>query len=529
MKSLFTISLFLIAFGAFAQDQKTQLSKPLDISLKGWNRVLYMSNYNTLLFHFEPSHMIEVKVFDSGRKEKPARKDQYKVLYNFGSNPPVIKGLFEINGEAVLFIDQEINSKHCLVRLRYDATNGRLIEEKLVAESKGVNTRMQFYVIKNRFIDSYEILFCTDKHHPRKETDLFIVFFDSSHTSIKEIQLPVNRKKFDNLTIVGAEYQPEGVMITAALTKTLIYGPAGGVGNLGYNSSLDSHYLQVFHIDMANKNLRTAIYDFSTTVFPYYTFYTCNPFAQAYNIFLYSHISFDFKFGLNTESGSYNKSIFMKIDEQNINSLKCYEVNNEIANDTLKKQRSALDFYDGIPVKMMTNENGLSTIISEAYINHRDQSNSSRYDTSNATTLAGITQTDDDGKELWGTVLPCGQHYSLMPRASYSYHFTALRPYSYGKDFFIVYNDYDHNLNNSLKEPGYIINDYENTNAFYYKINSKKEVTKNYLFGAPAKNEFKCVFTDADYFNEHTGEYAALIQYKKGESVSVRMAWSKLK
>jgi len=136
MKPLITISFLFIAFSAFAQDQKSQISKPLDIGLKGWNRVLYMNNGNTILFHFEPSHMIEVKVFDSARKEKTGKGEKYNVLYSFSTNPPVIKGVFEINGEAVLFIDQEINSKHCLIRLRYDAASGRLIEEKMIAVDK---------------------------------------------------------------------------------------------------------------------------------------------------------------------------------------------------------------------------------------------------------------------------------------------------------------------------------------------------------------------------------------------------------
>ena len=131
MKPLITISFLFIAFSAFAQAQTSQISKPLDIGLKGWNRVLYMNNGNAMLFHFEPSHTIQVKVFDSARKEKSNKGDKYNVLYSFNTNPPVIKGVFEINGEAVLFIDQEINSKHCLIRLRYDAASGRLIEENV--------------------------------------------------------------------------------------------------------------------------------------------------------------------------------------------------------------------------------------------------------------------------------------------------------------------------------------------------------------------------------------------------------------
>ncbi len=527
MKPLITISFLFIAFSAFAQAQTSQISKPLDIGLKGWNRVLYMNNGNAMLFHFEPSHTIQVKVFDSARKEKSNKGDKYNVLYSFNTNPPVIKGVFEINGEAVLFIDQEINSKHCLIRLRYDAASGRLIEEKMIAESRSANKRMEFYVIKYKDEENYAILFSTDISHPRS-SDIYVVYFDKTHNAIKEVQLEVDRKKYDYLKVLCADAQPNGVLVTLELDKTKVYSISPRDAPLTEGSAVYDHFLRFFYIPKDSSKPLTNLINVTEEVYPRFGFYTYNSFARTLNFLLYNSHLISYLYSPNSLKAEITSTLFLKMDEGNL-STALQQLKNNMANTHLKSETDTLQYFAGIPIKMVTNENGLTTIFSEAAITHNDLNSVSRYDTSNSIMRAGITQTDDDGKELWGTVLPCGQHYSLMPRASYSYHFTAIRPYSYGKDFFIVYNDYDHNLNNSLKDPGYIINDYENTNAFYYKINNKKEVTKNYLFGAPAKNEFICVFTDAEYFNERTGEYAALIQYKKGESVSVRMAWSKLK
>ncbi len=525
MKHIFTISFLLLVFSALARENKSEMSKPLDISLKGWNRVLYMNNGTTLLFHSEPSHMIQVKVFDSARNEKLGREDNYRVLDHFGFNEPVIKGVYEINGEAVLFIDQQINSRHCLVRLRYDASNGRLIEEKKIAESRSANKRMEFYVIKHKDEENYAVLFSTDISYPRS-SDIYMVYFDKTHTALKEVQLEVNRKKFDYLKVLGAEAQPNGILVSLGLDKTRVWASPHDAP-ITEGSGVYDHFVRFFYIPKDSAKPLTTMINVSETVYPSFGLYTYNSFARTINYLLYNSHAIAYEFGLDGFHGVITSTLFLKMDEEKLaGSLR--QLKNNLANNHLKSETDTSKYFAGIPAKMVTNENGLTTIISEAYISHKDQSTASRYDTSYTTLRIGITQTDDDGRELWGTVLPCGQYYSLMPRESYSYHFNSFRTYSRGKDFFILFNDYDHNFNNSLKEPGYTINNYENTNAFYYKLNSKKEVTKNYVFGLPAKNEFKCTFIDADYFNEHTGGYAALIQYKKGETVTVRMAWSRL-
>jgi len=526
MKLLVALACLVMAGAGWAQPAHELLSKPVDISLRGWNRVLLMRSGSTLLFHFEPSHLISVIAFDSAGKATATQDDHYRVLDRFSLVKPDIKGLFELNGEAVLFLDQELMTKHCLIRLRYSAASGRLIEEKLVAESKNANKRMEFYVMKNRHEDNYAIFFCTDLSHPR-ESDLYVVYFDELHNSSREVQLELDRKKFDFLKVLGAEADPKGILITLGLDKTKLYARPDHNSPIVEGGAVYDHFIKYFYLAKDSSGPATCMIDVSESVYPSIAWYTGNASVKGLNSVVHNSHAITYKYGLDNVSAEITSTLFVKIDEASM-AAKFRTIKNSIANQFLKTQTDTSRYYTGIPVRMATEAHGITTLISRGVTEHQDQQSLSRYDASYTSTLAGITQLDEQGRELWGVVLPCNQAYQQMPLNSYSYHFNNLVTCRKGTDFFVIFNDYDENFNNSLRTPGYIINSFENTNAFCYKIDGSRQVTRQYVFGTPAKKEYRSCFTDAASFDEETGVYAALISYKKRGKVSIRMAWSQL-
>jgi hypothetical protein len=527
MKLLYLLIAFSISITCMAQGQY-EMTGPLEINQLGYNRVLCMKNGNTLLFHFEKDKRILVKVFDSTRKEIASRQDHYKIL-DFQRYDFKLKAVYEINNEAVLFFDQDLAGKHSLIRMRYNSRSGTLAEEITIAESKNENRRMHFYPIKYRDSENYELLFCTDKSHPR-QSDIYIVFFDSLHHSMNEIQLPVDRKKYDDLAVVGAESWPNGVLITLALTKTMVYAIGGSQNPIGRESSVDNHFLQFFYIPMASKKPGSAIVELSTGVFPYRAHYTYNPFAETLNLLLYSYKEMSYQFGQNIQTGNVNKTLFFKLNEHDItSSVGLNIIKNAQADSVLKKNTKSTNLYDGRPLIMYTNENGLSTIFSESLLEYKQQETINRTSTNYCIHRIGITQVDDNGNEVWGTMLPLSQFlnsYSMYPL--YSYEFMGIHPHRIGRNFYIAYNDNNKNFNNSLSDPGDTVFAFSATNACYYKMDAKKEITKHYLFGTPKPGEYKCGFIQGSYFDEQRSVFATLIQYKRGDEISLRMAWSHL-
>lgn len=518
LASFFVLLSFLIA-GACAAQEKYKISKPLDLKQKGNYSVLCMKNGNTLLFHFESMKKVRVVVFDTMRKLVAVTADDCRVLDVFDIENATVKGLFDINGEAVLFFDEEILGKHCLIRLRYNGTTGKLIDEKLVAESKGAGKRMQFSVMKNREVDNYAILFYTVIEHPVLKCDLFVVYYNSRHESVKEVTLNVDRKKYDYLKVLGAQAQPNGIMITLGLDKTTVYGQADHHRPFLYRGSVYDHYISFYYIPKETLIPKKRTIDVSEDVYPAYAFYTYNPFTETLNSLLFAHHPYD---GV---VDRINSCHFFKISPQDM-SVGFGRIKDSIANDFLKQQTDSFNFMYGIPQRMYTNENGLSTVISLAQSRYEDFDKYNRNGYLHFSEYLGITQFDDDGREIWGTVLPFTQYFHSS--SPFEKNFLSEYTCKGQKSIYIIYNDYDANFKNTLRNPGSPVYYFDMTNAFYYQINSKKEVIKRYLFGKPGKREcLNAVIESAD-FDMERNTYASLVRYNKRGKITMNMAWSQL-
>ena len=286
----------------------------------------------------------------------------------------------------------------------------------------------------------------------------------------------------------------------------------------------------------------------STSIFPYYSNYTYNPFAKSLNVLLLSYKDIETKYGYAWLPGALIRHLLLKLDEGSM-EIGYKWIENSTINNQLK-QKSYGNLYEGIPVGVFTNENGLSTLISESFSRRGERETSARYNRYTYFGNIALTQFDDDGNELWGTVLPLSQRYKSyknyylayelskkwqtqflftdLPDQVYERQFVSFNTYDHNKNLYVVFNDNDKNFNNSIEKPGDTVYNFNTTNACYYEINRKKEITKHYLFGEPAANEYRCSFIEGADFNEKNGVYASLVQYKKGDDVSLCMAWSRL-
>ncbi len=561
-KLFLTFFLCIIIDTCYGQGKNYDLSAPIDLKQTGWNKVLYLKNGNTMLFNFDRNMPVIVKVFDSAHKEIASQKHLCRILDISRFETAVFKGLYDVNGEAVLFFEQEHLSKRGLVRIRFNCNNGKIIEEKLMGESSGFARPMQFYVMKNKEDDDYEILYCTEVAQ-LKQCDLHVTYYNSKHESIKDIPLDVDRKKYDLLYVVGAESQPNGICITLNLTILVSNQTISGVSS---KKAIYDHHVAIYHIPKESSKVKKTVVDVSTDVYPNYTKYTYNPFAKAFNLLLYSYQPIRYIFGLNIERGSASDNLFFKSDPDN-GEIKLNYVKNKVINSSIQKTDSAKVFY-GIPLSMFTNENGLTTVISESYERFDEPETNVKYNYYTYLGNIGITQLDDDGNELWGILLPHSEYFKSykrfykplefaqkkeagypyceiprqdyqnpnplvfnkleLPEQVYQRQFLSLNTYYHDKNFYIIFNDVNRNFNNTIEKPGDTVFSFNNTNACYYKLNRKREITRHYLFGEPAANEYKCCFIEGADFDEKRGIYATLVQYKKGDDISLRIAWVSL-
>ncbi len=233
---------------------------------------------------------------------------------------------------------------------------------------------------------------------------------------------------------------------------------------------------------------------------------------------------------------------------------------NKLGNNMMGRKKDSLGVFKGFPVKMLTNGNGLSTVISESYERAASTEN---YAGSRGMAMQGsgsrvletflgnmcITQYDDDGRELWGTVLPKAQYFRSyrhyynpadlakkwqqhalfndLPPQVFDRQFMSTNIYNHNGNFFIVFNDCNKGEDDKTAGADTVFTS-AMSNACYYKINRKKEIEKAYLLGEPLTKEYKSSFIEGADFDAERGTYASVIRYKRGEYVSLRMAWVKL-
>jgi hypothetical protein len=545
--SLFVFLFVLLPLCGFAQEQK-QMSDPLDMRPVGWNKVLCMKNGNTLLFHFEPSKPLELNVFDSSHRLVAMQKLSLRLLEESQLLFTELKGLYEVNGEAVLFADQEHLRKHVLVMVRFNGNNGMLIEEKIAGQSPSSTRRTDFTVMKNVEEEGYSILFATD-NAPFKKCDVHVSFYGSNHELLRDVPVPVKRSDYDYFNVVSGESLPQGVCITTCL-QTLIENSTGHTYSEANTISMYNHTLYTYFIPTGSSIVAEKGIDLKRDVYPYYSNCTFNPFVSALNILLFSYYPYNRKEGLDFQPAAMLSSLFLSIDTASM-AVKHSWVKNEMANVYYKAQTDSTKLFEGIPIKMYTNDVGLTTVIYQAVARRGAIETKVLYGHEDFFGNIGISQFDDEGKELWGTVVPNAQYYKSYqnyyhpfmlskksqhnvmfdndaPEQVYNRQFVSVNTYTRNRDYYIIYNDKDKNFNNSMSAPGDTVYDFGRTNACYYKLGRGKVVTKHYVFGTPAENEYTCSFIEGADFDAKRGVYAALVQYKKNDEVSLRMAWGHL-
>ena len=533
-------SFLLCSFLCHGQEKKYDMSAPIDLKQTGVNKVLCMSNGNTMLFHFEPTDAITVKVFDSTHKETASRKDACRILDTYIIKDAIFKGLFEINGEAVLFIEQEHLSRHGLVRLRFNGKDGSLVEEKLVNESPSATKPTRYYVMKNKENDSYAILFSTDV--PQfLDCRIFVAYYNNKHESVREVPISVDRKKYDYLKVVDAEWQPNGISISLSVAKLNENGTAVMNEDNRGTAAIYDHHLLIYYIPKNDTTASSVSVDASTKIFPYFSNYTYNPFANALNFLLLSYKDVAYKNGYEWRPAALIEHLFFKIDAGTM-EISYKMIRNKAANEYLQKKKDTTALYEGIPINMYTNENGLSTVISQSFSRHTEAETHSRYNRFTYLGNIALTQFDDDGNEIWGAVLPLSQRYrsyrryyvayelskkwqtqSLfadLPEQVYERQFVSLNTYDHNKNLYVVFNDNDKNFNSSIDKPEDTVYSFNTTNACYYRMNRKKEITKHFLFGEPAANEYKCSFIEgADFDERFEGFFVYIFIFDASEEI----------
>lgn len=533
MKLLQTL-LGLILFCSIAYSNDKIISDPIDIPLTGWNKVLQLSNGNTILFHFEARKAIVTKMFNTEHKEISSHRYLGKHIAMPALERSEVHGIYQIGQEAVVFMSQDINNRNTLVRLCFNIETGKINSEEIVIQSQSFKKNLTFSLKKNNVTGGYIVFCMIDLEANFKET-LHLKAFDANHNLTKDHTIDFENDKYDYVNHISTCVEKDGSVLVSFLAQKIINYP-----------DVMENFLVLSFLPADTLPPSNIITKMPSDCSPYYANYTYNNYGRTINYFLINALNGYIKNGLQRIPTKVYSSLFLRYNVENFGEMKYQSFNHDLAREEIKKIDSTNITMRPVPVSISTNKFGISTIISEDNItNTLIDGKVSRY------TYVGniyVTIVDNNGKELWSSTIMKKQFvennlttYSLHKRGTLKYLFRQEPKQDWDNQFasfytvenqyhsrFIIYNDLIDDLNNQPLDSIKSIYSFSKTKAVCYKIGRRRDVQKEYLFDTKNENEnYSCLLESSDY-NTTADTYAALLMHRNGEELTLRIGWRKL-
>jgi hypothetical protein len=511
MRATAIIVLLFLQLSCLAQSYK--LSSPIDLPREGWNKLLLMHDGRTVLFHFENKKTPLIKVFDKKYNEIASEPCQSGLIDTKTLDNAYFDGVYDINGEAVLFLTQQIDKRESLLKLRFDAETAKLISEENITKTEGFSENTTAFLLKQQYEDGYNIV--TFSKGSVTEASLDLKMYDEEHRLMKTIPVNMVKKGYDYIHLIGEDIDREGsILLTVELDKLIQY------------PDVIEKYLVLYFLPKGAEAFNAKIIKLPAGARDFKINFTDNIFANTVNIFLSSLQ--DKQVNTTLVTSLYHTLL---IADTGMNNLEPVTLNDLALNRQFRQQSGTEKIYAGNILTAQTNAEGNTTVISEDIraISGLDETDKS----APAVTYIAATQYDFQGKENWGVILPKAGYFKtalkhtndeVFKTRTSEFELSQALSFTTKNNTYVIFNELDKNSDNNYS----LIQDYNKTNAMYYKLSKKGTVTRSYLFDSPQGEEYKQAYTYSGDIDERKNLYATLMLSHKGAITSTHIAWCKL-
>lgn len=504
----------------------------------GWDKLMQLKNGNTVYLHFSKKGGLSVAMYNAQR-ELIVTDTVHTQQWNSGDlESTEIDGIYEINGQPVIFLQQLVKYNPVLYRLVLDAETGKLLREDKLGELPSVQHRSVFvddnlashdiYVEKDPNSDYYAVALFSgaaiqknDSIHERIQ----VLHFSPAHEMIHQGWLYVADTSYSyfsyiHMAVTGREHVYLGTVAFNVKHGDGIAGPKVLFSILSPDSASFSHHVLDYTAGAGN------VGGYIQTV----------PDAALVRMLLY--IPAKQKEGgsgiiLNTfqaANGKLKKHVQLTFPELARNM----EIN-----------LGYKEPYKGTPQRLLLNEDGSSTLLMEN-LSFFKQGNSQINKLHTNLGDIGIAQLDTAGREnttmavsKYQVITGVCEPFQLQRRAKSEWIFrnkiAALNTNTWlSYDYisrpsasFVLFNDYlqylDTGGSDRVRKPLKFATD---ANFVCYRFyNGKME--RLYLFGMPEVTKgYACMMGAADY-NARSGSYATVLVSRKGTERTAQIAWIK--
>lgn len=530
------IGALLISSFAIAQVPVVTLGPDFIEPGDGWDKLMQLKNGNTIYLHFAKREGLVVNIYNANH-ELTVTDTLHTQLWNAGDlESTEIDGIFEINGQPVIFLQQLVKYNPVMYRLVLDGETGKLLREDKLGELSTVQHRSVFvddnlathdmYVEKDPNSDYYAVAMFTgaaiqknDSIHER----IRVLHFSPAHEVINHgwFYLPdtsYSYFSYINMAVQGKERVYLGTVGFNAKRKETDAGPKVLFSMLAADTATFTHQVLDYtagygnvggEIQVAGAQVRMLLYipsrlkDGSSGVIM--------------NTF-------------NETTGKLNKHVMLSFPELSRN---------------VQQNLNYKEDYKGAPQRLLLNEDGSSTLLMES-LSFYKQGNTQVNKLHTNLGDIGITQLDADGKEnttmaisKYQVITGICEPFQLQRRSKSEWVFrnkiAALNTntwlsYDYipGQEMaFVLFNDYlqylDTGGQDKVRKPLKFAVD---ANFVCYRF-YKGKMERLYLFGMPEVTKgYACMMGAADY-NAKTQQYATVLVSRKGLEKKANIAWIK--
>jgi len=530
------IGALLISSFAIAQVPVVTLGPDFTEPGDGWDKLMQLKNGNTIYLHFAKKEGLVVNMYNANH-ELAVTDTVHTQLWNAGDlESTEIDGIFEINGQPVIFLQQLVKYNPVMYRLVLDGETGKLLREDKLGELSTVQHRSVFvddnlathdiYVEKDPNSDYYAVAMFTgaaiqknDSIHERIQ----VLHFSPAHEVINRGWFYLTDTSYSyfsyiNMAVQGRERVYLGTVGFNAKRKVNDAGPKVLFSTLPVDATTFTH--QVLDYTAGYGNVGGEIQ------------------VAAAEVRMLLYVPSRLKDGssgvimntFNETTGKLKKHVMLSFPELSRN---------------VQQNLNYKEDYKGAPQRLLLNEDGSSTLLMES-LSFYKQGNTQVNKLHTTLGDIGITQLDADGKEnttmavsKYQVITGVCEPFQLQRRSKSEWVFrnkiAALNTntwlsYDYipGQEMaFVLFNDYlqylDTGGQDKVRKPLKFAVD---ANFVCYRF-YKGKMERLYLFGMPEVTKgYACMMGAADY-NAKTHQYATVLVSRKGLEKKANIAWIK--
>ena len=525
-----------------AQQVGIEKSEEFDEPDYGWNKLLQLKNGNTFFFHSTRKDGIEVVVYNKQRKQIATKTLESKLWDVEKMKKTKIVGLYEINGEPVIFVVQAEDKAPTLYRMRINGTTGAIVKEDELghlpkasvwqgyAMAFGGVDASDMIVEKDTKSDCYAVIIFNSFAHNRSER-IRVTHYDGSHKILNSAFYESPNNQFKYLKYIGSVVDGnKRVFVTT-------YGHNG-------NSSDVASRVIVSKLTVGDSNFVHKLLNFSEDFDRTQSVMRYNSNNNQIQLLTLSFTKSKHRMFSGKTENSY-LVLLSYLDPETLSLLNVKQVMGAKIN-AYGQQNIDKDYeYSGMPQQMILNKDNTTTILSEEMNTVITQSG---HVTSVKTYLGpiGISELSDTGAELHGYAISKRQRaegtfpnlyisqrskglFAYPQSTSHKSNTNQFLSYDYinaPNGRYVVFNDLPGNADKEEEEESRkTVTSVSATNTMCYKLNDPK-MDKFYLFGEPdGKKESTFCYIESSDYNKDVNTYATMIVERDGRSKSARIAW----